>query len=344
MYLRFLLSPSRHSHLFQKQIFVSLAGLLALGLTSICPAQNSESGPQQPPAPAHSDSVTLPAGTRFALVLTHPIQSRYLHRGDDIYAQVNSPVDAGDQMVIPPGTFVQGTVERLEQRNGRAFLHLQSMAVTFSDGYVAPVSGPITLDSNEGYAIKDPGSRRTTSALLLPLGGAGVGALIGHSAGTSQDTISSTLPPGCVGPPPGCLSSSLTVPGNKGMHTAIGAGIGAAAGMVASMGVLFSSRHFYMDAGSPVEMTLEHPMTLSQDEVAKAVQHSTQHALATQPVLPRPVPPPDMPVDHGTCYTPETPGTPSTVIPGAPGENGIPGPPTVIPGTLPIPGTPYPCP
>ena len=149
-----------------------------------------------------------------------------------------------------------------------------------------------------------------------------------------------------VGPPPGCLSSSLTVPGNQGMHTAIGAGIGAAAGMVGSIGVLLSSRHFYMDAGSPVEMTLERPIRLSQDEVAKAVQHATEHALATQPVLPRPVPPPppDVPVDHGTCYTPGTPGTPPTVIPGAPGADGIPGPPTVIPGTPGTPGTSYPCP
>jgi len=314
-------------------------------LSAIGSAAQEPSGTKASAAQIQSETVTLPAGTRFALVLTHPIQSRYLHRGDDIYAQINSPVDSGDQMVIPPGTFVQGTLDRLEQKNGRAFLRLQSMAVTFSDGYVVPVTGPITLGSNEGYAIKDPGGRRTSTALLMPLAGAGLGAAVGHSVGASQQTITSSLPPGCVGPPPGCLSSSLTVPGNRGMHTAIGAGIGAAAGMIASMGVIFSSRHFYMDAGSPVEMTLERAITLSQDEVAKAVQHSTEHVLETQPVLPRPVPPPppDMPVDHGTCYTPATPGTPPTVIPGAPGANGIPGPPTVIPGTPAMPGTPYPC-
>jgi hypothetical protein len=348
MYLRFLLLRSlscrciAYSH---KLIFILLLAFVA----SPCIAQEQ-------PAEAASrstldrpdDKVTIPAGTRFALVLTHPIQSRYLHRGDDIYAQINSPVDAGNQMVIPPGTFVQGAVERLEQRKGRAFLHLQSMSITFSDGYVAPVSGPVTLDSNEGYAIKDPGGRRMTSALLLPAAGAGVGALIGHSVGASSQTFTNSLPPGCVGPPPGCLTSSMTVPGNTGMHTAIGAGVGAAAGIIASMGVMFSSRHFYMDAGSPVEMTLERPITLSRDEVAKAVEHATGHALETQPVMPRPEPPPSPPpsppLHHGTFHTPGTPGTPPTVIPGTPGPNGVPGPPTIIPGTPPIPGTPYPCP
>lgn len=331
------LSAFSHVRLLQR---LALCALCVAVIPSFAQDQSAPGNPEQ-----SNQTVTLPAGTRFALVLTHPIQSRYVHRGDDIYAQVNSPVDSGDQMVIPPGTFVQGSVDRLEQRNGRGFLYLKSMAITFSDGYAVPVAGPITLSTNEGYAIKDPGGRRMSTMLLLPAAGAGLGALVGHSVGASQQTITSTLPPGCVGPPPGCLSSSLTVPGNQGMHTAMGAGIGAAAGMIASMGVVFSTRHFYMDAGSPVEMTLERPMTLSQEEVAKAVQHSMEYSLATQPVAPRPIPPPpDMPADHGTCYTPGTPGTPPTVIPGAPGADGIPGPPTVIPGTPGTPGTAYPCP
>jgi hypothetical protein len=345
-YLRSCLSPLSPS-VFSKphKSAVFLATLLS-ALSCIAQDQpQSGSGQQAQITQIQKDTVTIPAGTRFALVLTHPIQSRYIHRGDDIYAQVTSPVDSGNQVVVPPGTFVQGTVDKLEQKGGRAFLHLQSMAITFPDGYVAPVSGPITLDSNEGYAIKDPGGRRVTSSLLLPAAGAGLGALIGHSVGTSQDTITSTLPPGCVGPPPGCLSSSLTVPGNQGMHTAIGAGVGAAVGMIASMAVIFSSRHFFMDVGSPVELTLEHPMTLQQDEVVKAVKHAEEHPVAEQAVASRPVVvPPTMPADHGTCYTPETPGTPPTVIPGAPGADGVPGPPTVIPGTPPAPGTPYPCP
>ena len=138
----------------------------------------------------------------------------------------------------------------------------------------------------------------------------------------------------------------MPVPGTQGRDAVIGAAIGGAAGMVASIVMLTSSRHFYLDVGAPVGMTLQQSLTFPQDEVARAVRQSQEHAVAVQPVAPRPVPPPapTTPVNQSTCYTLGTPGTAPTVIPGAPGPNGIPGPPTVIPGTPPTPATPYPCP
>jgi hypothetical protein len=242
---------------------------------------------------------------------------------------------------------VQGTVDKLERKGGRGQLRLESMSITFPDGYVTPIAGPITIVSNEGYALRDPGQGRIAGALALPAAGLGLGALIGHAVANSQpSTITSSLPPGCTGPPPGCLSSSMTVPGSTAKSTIIGAGVGGAIGGVASIVLLMSSHHFFLDVGSPVEMTLQHPVTFKQSEVTDAVQRSQQHPAAEPSIAPRPVvpAPPDVPIDHGTCYTPGTPGTPPTVIPGAPGPDGTPGPPTVIPGTSPTPGTPYPCP
>jgi hypothetical protein len=327
-------------------VFVLLASFICLAQDQPQSGDEVTAQPNQAQADNRSATVTIPAGTRLALVLTHPIQSRYIHHGDDVYAQVTSPVNSGNEVVIPPGTFVQGTVDKLGRSGGRGELHLQSISITFPDGYVAPISGPITLETNEGYALKDPGNGRMVGAFVLPLAGAGAGALIGHSIGGSSSTITNTLPPGCTGPPPGCLSSSLTVPGNSGRNAVIGAGIGGAIGALASITLLFGSHHFFIDVGAPVDMTLRQPVTLQQNEVADAVRRSAEHPVAEQPIMPRPVPPPppDMTVNHGTCYTPGTPGTPPTVIPGAPGANGVPGPPTIIPGTPPTPGTPYPCP
>ena len=308
------------------------------------PGATPESAPGQPEA--KNSKITIPAGTHLALVLTQPVQTRYARRGDDIYAQVTSPVNAGNQVVIPPGTFVQGTVDKIERNGGRGELRLQSMAITFPDGYVTPISGPITLQTTDGYAIKDPGSKRGAGAILLPFAAMGLGALIGHSVGTSESTLTTSIPPGCNPSQFECLTSSMPVPGTKGRDAVIGAAIGGTAGMVASITLLTSSRHFYLDAGAPIGMTLEQSVTLPEDEVAKAVRQSQQHMVAVQPVAPRPLPPPPptTPVNQSTCYTPETPGTPPTVIPGPPGPDGIPGPPTIIPGTPPTPGTPYPCP
>ena len=323
--------------------------LVAVLLAGVCYAQDSTSSDQQAAAASPETrraTVTIPAGTRMALVLTHPIQSRAIRRGDDIYAQISSPVDSGNEVVIPPGTFVQGTVEKLGRDGGRGELHLQSMTITFPDGYVTPVSGPITLRTNEGYAIKDPGNRRGIGALALPAAGAGLGALIGHSAGKADSTTTSPFPPGCTGGPPFCTTTTTPVFGTKGRNAIIGAGIGGAIGTVASLTLLFGSRHFFIDAGAPVEMTLQAPLTLDRNEVDAAVRRSAEYPVAQQPVMPRPVPPPPSvtPVNQATCYTPGTPGTPPTVIPGAPGPNGVPGPPTIIPGMPPTPDIPHPCP
>jgi hypothetical protein len=333
----------------------TLAAVTTLVFAVTCLAQDQDQ--PQPPSPPDSqtsieasatpslDTVTIPSGTRIALVLTHPIQSRHIHRGDDIYAQTTSPVNSGNEMVITPGTFVQGTVEKLELRSGRAELHLQSMSITFPDGYVAPISGPATLESSEGYALKDPGQGRMLGMVALPAAGAGLGALIGHATASSQNgTLTNSLPPGCTGPPPGCLSSSLSVPPDKGKNTVIGAAVGGAVGLVASLLMLAGSHHFFIDVGSPVEMVLQQPVSLQQSESVDAVRRSEQHPMATQPIVGRPVPPPTPDTDHGTCYTQGTPGTPPTVIPGLPGPDGVPGQPTIIPGTPPSPGTPYPCP
>ncbi len=291
--------------------------------------------------------VAIPAGTRIALVLTQPIQTRYVRRGDDIYAQITAPVTAGNEVVIPPGTFVQGNVDKIERRGGRGEIHLQSMSITFPDGYVTPIPGPITLESNDGYALKDTGKGRMIGAFALPAAGLGLGALIGHSVASSQpNTITSTLPPGCTGPPPGCLSSSLTTPGNTLKSTAIGSMVGLAVGGIASLALVLNSHNFFLDVGSPVEMVLQHPISLQQDEVADAIRDAEQHPAPEHPIArpPQLLPPPP---DNGPtfCETPGTPGTPDVDIPGTPAVGDSPGTPAIhIPGFPATPPTTHLCP
>ena len=334
-------SPSPFTNKPRLSIVVTLA-VLFFAWTCAAQEQSSENQANSPPQPS---SVTIPAGTQVALVLTQPIQSRHVHRGDDIYAQVISPVHSEHQVAIPPGTFVQGTVDKIRRNGGRGEIRLQSMSITFPDGYVTQIPGPMTLMTDEGYAIKDPGSTRTVAAVAMPLAGAGIGAAIGHSIAPGSSTLTASVPPGCTGPPPGCVSSSMTVPGNAGRNTVIGAGVGAAIGGVASLALMFGTNHFFLDVGAPVQMKLQQPITMSQDEVTKAVLDSEKHQVTEQAVALRPAASrTGLPGDNGTCYTPGTPGTPPTVIPGPPGPDGIPGSSTMIPGTPPTPGTPYPCP
>ncbi len=330
-----------------KPIIGATAALL-ISLASFAQTQTPPPDPNVPSAnQAPSPAITVPAGTNIALVLTHPIQSRYIHHGDDIYAQITAPVTSGDQTVIPAGTLIDGKVDKLGRNGSRGEVYLQSMSIDFADGFVAPVAGPITMESNQGYALKDPGSGRVAAAILGPLAGSGIGALIGHAAASSQgSTITASVPPGCMPGSFGCLSSSVTGPPEKGKDTVIGAAIGGGIGLAAGLLIAGSSHHFFLDVGSPVEMTLQHPITIQQDQVAAAIRDAEQHPAPEQPISPRPQPrSPSDDTNTGTCWTPGTPGTPDIDVPGTPGIGDSPGtPPIHIPGIPATPPTPHPCP
>jgi hypothetical protein len=327
---------------------IALAGTVVFSIFSI--AQQSSPTPSQTPAENTTAKLTpitsVPAGTRIGLVLTQPIQTRYIHRGDDIYAQITSPVTAGANVVIPAGAFVQGKVDKLERQRGRGELRLQSLAITFPDGYVATVSGPITLETDDGYAVRDPGHGRMIAAFVIPPVGLGLGALIGHAAaGNQPQTLTNSNPPGCTGGPPFCVTSSLTTPANTLKDTAIGSFVGLAAGGAVSLALLLGSHNFFLEAGAPVSMVLHQPIILPEDEVAAAIRDAEQHPAPTEPVAPPPqiIPPPYS--DPGTCWTPGSPGTPDIDIPGTPAVGDSPGtPPIHIPGIPPTPPTSHPCP
>lgn len=330
--------------------FLTLAGTnmrraLAAAVTVLfavtCMAQNQAQNQTQSQPPSSPDSQTsapapatpnpatetVPAGTRFALVLTNPIFSNTTHRGDEIHAQTTAPITIGDHVVIPGGIFVQGKVDKLTRHGTSSTLAMQSVAVVFPDGYVASIAGPLNIETEEGTAWANPSSGVRAGAIIAPAAGLGLGALIGSAAHTTRSTS--------LG------GTTITSSSIKGV--AIGSLVGLAAGGVVSIALLLHSHQFFVDIGSPMDMTLPQSLTLSADQVADANRVAQEHPAATPTPAPRPQPVVFFP-NHGTCMTPSTPGTPPTVIPGAPGPNGVPGPPTVIPGTPPTPGTPYPCP
>jgi hypothetical protein len=333
------------------RLVIVIATTLLFALSSVA-QQHSQTPPPDSPDNSTAKITTskatasVAAGTRIALVLTQPIQTRYLRRGDDIYAQIVSPVTSGNEVVIPPGTFVQGKIDKLERQGGRGELRLQSLSITFPDGYVTPVTGPVTLESDDGYAIKDPGKGRMIGAIAAPLGGLGLGALVGHAAGSSDTILTTTLPPGCTGPPPNCLSSSMPEVGTGAKNTIIGAMVGGLAGSVVSIALLVGSHNFYLDVGSPVSMVLHQPLSLPEDEVADAIRDAEQHPGPEEPIVRR-LRPTLPPADNGPtlCETPGTPGTPDVDIPGTPATADTPGTAAIhIPGFPATPASTHLCP
>jgi hypothetical protein len=319
-----------------------LAALTTIILAVTCMAQDNAQAPPQPPSPQDSRPTvqtpatpnaateTIAAGTTLSLVLTSPIFSNTTHRGDEIHAQTTAPVTVGDHVVIPGGTFVQGKIDKLTRKGTHSEMLMQSIAVVFPDGYVANIAGPIHIETEEGTAWPNPSGRTAAGMVIAPLAGLGLGALIGNAAHTIQ---SSTLG-----------GNTITTSTPKGI--AIGSAVGLAAGGVVALVLMTHSHQFFVEVGSPMHMPLSQPMSLAQDQVADANREAQEHPATVPMPAPRPQPVafPSTPIDHGTCFTPDTPSTPPTVVPGIPGPDGVPGPPTIIPGTPSTPGTPYPCP
>lgn len=282
--------------------------------------------------PGSSDTpgsvITLPAGISLPLVLTHPVDSKTTHRGDQLYAQITSPVVAGNQVAIPAGTFVQGVFDKLAREGARGEFSMRSVSLLFPNGYVANIAGPVKIESDEGTAYRNPSGGAKTGAILAPMIGLGLGTAIGAAAHTTETNTFAGM--------------TTTSPSVKGV--AIGSAVGLGTGAVVSVFLLFHSRQFYVDVGSPMSTSLPHALTLDSARVADSLKSQSQPVIV--PIAPRPVViPVSIPDDQGTCYTPEIPGTPPTVIPGTPPTGDAPGTPDiVIPGTPSTPGSPYPCP
>jgi hypothetical protein len=347
----FVLTKTKLKPSFALSVWMLVSTSCLAGQSTTAEANSHSQDPQNQDGVASASpardatTITVPAGVRMALVLMHPIQSRYVHRGDDIYAQTTSPVVAENEVVIPAGTFVQGKVDKLARTGGRAELSLQSMSITYPDGYVAPIAGPMTLESGDGYAIKDPGTGRIIGAFVLPAAGLGLGTLIGYSLTSSQGTtINTSLPPSCGVPTPGCMNnaSSFTGPPDRVKGMAIGGGVGLAAGGIASLALLFNSHNFFLDVGAPVEVVLQHSFSVEQDQVAEAIRDAARHPPPQQPISSRPQFLPSTNNDAGICYTL---GTPDIDIPGTPAVGESPGTTsTHIPRIPATPPTPHPCP
>ena len=211
--------------------------------------------PPQSPAP-----LIVRAGTQLALVLTHPIDSKTMHRGDTVFAETTSPVFVDHQVVIPAGAFVQGKVEKLTRQGSRAEMLMQSVSVALPDGSVVNIGGPLEIASGEGTAWRNPSDSAKAGAVLAPFIGSGLGTAIGIAAHTSE-----TMPFG---------NSTITTSTPKGM--AIGSITGLAAGTIVSFVLLARSRHFFVGEGAPLEMTLPQPVTVPSGETAAPVQLTDQ--------------------------------------------------------------------
>lgn len=180
-------------------------GLAAAGASSAVPAQQQE-GPQvDAPAPvaqpaaakarATGKKVVVPPGTRLAVVLENGISTRSAKAGDSLYFHTAFPVTQNNQVVIPVGSYLRGSLlesKRPGRVKGRGEFRMRLESLILPNGYTvdllaaprsADTGGKETTDpegkvTGEGGKGKDAGTVATTTVT-----GAGIGAIAGGAKG-----------------------------------------------------------------------------------------------------------------------------------------------------------------
>lgn len=211
------------------------------------PAEEKPEGWHQVEQPPSGQFVIQP-GTKIPLSLINSVSTKHSAEGDRVYLETAFPILANGRIVIPPGSYVAGTitsVKRPGRVKGRGELYLRFDSLTLPNGvtrdFRARVGGldghaAEELDRQEGK-IRSEGNKGDDARTI------GEGAAAGASVGVIGGSVA----------------------GRPGM----GAGIGAAAGATAGLlGVLLTrGPDAVLSKGETLEMVLDRSLSFQENEL-----------------------------------------------------------------------------
>jgi hypothetical protein len=140
------------------------------GMAQEVAAQAPQSDLQNPPRDARinqKSTITVPSGTKVALALTSPIWARTAKVGDSVHAATAFPVAVGNEMAIPPGTYVEGKIDALTRPNWRsshAEFQLHFTKLVFANGYTVELPDVVENATNAGNQAVTSNARAFQSA------------------------------------------------------------------------------------------------------------------------------------------------------------------------------------
>jgi hypothetical protein len=137
----------------------------------------------------------IPKGAHVLLRMMNSVSTRTAVEGNQVYLQTATPVAINNQIVIPPGTYVQGSVSHAKRSGrvkGRAELGIRLETMTFAGGKMVKISPRLSevdsgasgqkVDDTESQ-VKAGGTRGKDAGQVAIL--AGTGAAIGGLADRS---------------------------------------------------------------------------------------------------------------------------------------------------------------
>jgi type IV secretion system protein VirB10 len=187
-------------------------------------------------------------GTHVPLSLINSVSTKNSIVGDRIYLESVFPILVDGRIVIPPGSYVAGTITEIKRPGrvkGRGEFHLRFDSLTLPNGATRDFRAHLTgLDGRASEELdRKEGTIRSE----------------GNVAGDVK-TIGATA---AAGASIGALAGSVA--GSPGMGAAIGAGAGAAAALI---GVMFTrGPDAVLAKGTTIEMILDRQVRFGEDEL-----------------------------------------------------------------------------
>src|SRR3982751_1325741 len=163
---------------------------ISLGCVLLCTAAFAQEDAAKP------KEFVVDPGTRIPLSLINSITTKHAAEGDRIYLETVFPILVGGKIVIPPGSYVAGTVTQVKRpgrMKGRGEIYLRFDTLTLPNGVtrdfrarVGALDGRASeeLDRTEGK-IKSEGNKGGDARTIGEAAGIGasVGAISGSVAG-----------------------------------------------------------------------------------------------------------------------------------------------------------------
>ncbi len=233
--------------------FTSLAGVVSysgLALGQQPPGPQSSPPPPVEMARQEADSpqsgsterITLPSGTRVAVVLQNGISTRTAKIGDSVYFQTAFPITQDDRIVIPVGSYIRGALvstKRPGRVKGLGEFRMRLDTLILPNGYTVNLNAsPNSADSGGGEKVDSEGKIQGPS-----------------NKGGDVGTVASTTATGAV----------IGAIAGRGKGAGIGAGAGALAGLAAVL--LTRGPEAELPRGSTLDIILERSLTLDAAKV-----------------------------------------------------------------------------
>jgi len=205
------------------------------------------------PAAAASDPnlIRIPSGTKIPLSLKQAISTKNAREGDAVYAETAFPFVVDNRVIVPAGSYVQGTISHVERAghgHGRAEILMHFTSIIYPSGYTVMLPGSVqNTPGADNKSVKDEEGT------------------IQQDSDTGKK-IEDAAKGGTIGTIGGATAGGLATGGLNGAR--VGAGAGAAAGI--AWALLKRGNDVKMEVGTSIEMEIQRPIAVDASRIGVA--------------------------------------------------------------------------